>query len=94
MDYQALANDQALDQDVQDYRTAISNLDLADVSFANGAFTVLCDVSTPSARPILPEGWRRKVFDTFHALSHPGARTTLRLISNKFIWHGLRKQVM
>ena len=81
MDYQVLANDQALDQDVQDYRTAISNLDLADVS---GAFTVLC-VLTPSARPIVPEGWRRKFFDTFHALSHPRARTTLRLISNKFV---------
>ena len=94
MDYQALANNQALDQDVQNYRTAISNLDLADVSFANGAFTVLCDVSTPSARPIVLEGWRRKVFDTFHALAHPGAKTTMRLLANKFVWHGLRKQVM
>ena len=35
MGYQGLANDQTLDQDVQDYRTAISNLDQADVSFAN-----------------------------------------------------------
>ena len=33
------------------------------------------------------------VFDTVHALSHPGARTTKRLVSVKFVWHGLNKQV-
>ena len=29
----------------------------------------------------------------FHSLSHPGKKATVRLISQRFVWHGLRKQV-
>ncbi|MCP3853074.1 MAG: hypothetical protein GY694_23020, partial [Gammaproteobacteria bacterium] len=93
LDYQAMASDQQNDLDVQNYRTAISNLRLEDVPFENGAFTLLCDVSTGKARPIVPENWRRQVFDSFHSLSHPGARTTKKLVSSKFVWHGLGREV-
>ena len=93
IDYQELAEAQANDPDVQAYRTAITNLKLKDVPMAGGSFTVLCDVSTGPARPIIPEPWRRRVFDTIHALTHPGAKTTRRLIAAKFVWHGLNKQV-
>ena len=93
MNYKALANDQALDPDIKAYRTAISNLKLADVPFANGSFMVLCDVSMRSARPVVPDLWRRKVLDMIHALAHPGAKTTKRLIASKFVWHSLNKQV-
>ena len=60
---------------------------------ADGSFTVLCDTSTGPARHIVPEPWRRRVFDTIHALAHPGVKTTRRLIASKFVWHGLNKQV-
>jgi hypothetical protein len=52
----------------------------------------VCNVSTGVARPVVPETWRRRVFDTFHSLSHPGARTTKKLVSSKFIWHGLGRK--
>ena len=52
LDYRAMATDQQSDQDVQNYRTAISNLRLEDVPFENGAFALLCDVSTGIARPV------------------------------------------
>ena len=66
---------------------------LKDVSFANGLFTVLCDVSTDKARPIVPEAWREAVFHTVHCLSHPGIEGTKKLVSTKFVWHGLKKYV-
>ena len=93
LDYRAMATDQQSDQDVQNYRTAISNLRLEDVPFESGTFTLLCDVSTGVARPIVPETWRKRVFDTFHSLSHPGARTTKKLVSSKFVWHGLGREI-
>ena len=93
IDYHELAADQQQDPNVQSYRTAISNLKLADVPFANGSFSVLCDTSTGSARPIVPEKWRQQIFDTIHSLSHPGAKTTKKLITSKFVWQGLNKQV-
>ena len=93
MDYQALAADQAADPDVQAYRTAVTNLKVMDIVFADGSFTVLCDVSLGTPRPIVPKSWRRRVFDIVHALAHPGARTTKRLVASKFVWHGLNKEV-
>ena len=33
------------------------------------------------------------MFDVLHGLSHPSVRATRRLVADKFVWHGLRKQV-
>ena len=93
IDYKELYAAQEADEDVQNYRSAITNLRLADVPFAGGSFSLLCDVSTGSAQPIIPMIWRRRVFDTFHALAHPGIKTTKKIIVSKFVWHGLNKQV-
>jgi hypothetical protein len=93
LDYQAMADTQRDDPDTQSYRTAITNLQFEDVPFDGGSFTLLCDVSTGVARPVVPEPWRRRVFDSMHSLSHPGARTTKKIISTKFVWHGIGKQV-
>ena len=36
---------------------------------------------------------KRQVFDIMHNLAHPGKKTTQKLISGKFVWHSLKKQV-
>ena len=55
LDYQAMSLAQQSDPDVQAYRTAITSLHLEDVPFSNGSFTLLCDVSTGTPRPVVPE---------------------------------------
>ena len=59
----------------------------------DGSCSVLYNVSTGCPRPIVPKNWRKRIFDIFHGLAHPGARTTKKLISAKFVWHGLAKQI-
>ena len=54
---------------------------------------LLCDTSTGSPRPLVPAAFRRKIFDAFHSLSHAGARPTIRLVAERFVWPGLRKDV-
>jgi len=93
VDYTEMATVQATDPEMSAYRTACSNLVLEDISFGPTGQTLLCDVSTGQPRPVVPESMRRRVFDTVHGLSHPGARATKNLIASKFVWHGLRKQV-
>ena len=93
VDYAAMATSQQNDPDVQAYRTAITGLKLQDIEFGPNAVTLLCDTSTGQPRPIVPVGWRRKVFDLVHNLSHPSIRATRQLMADKFVWHGLRKQV-
>ena len=91
IDYCAMATDQRQDTEVQSYQTATSSLKLRDVPFSGT--TLLCDMSAGYARPIVPINWRHKVFDLIHGLSHPSIRATRKLISSKFVWKGLQKQV-
>ena len=91
IDYCAMAADQRQDREIQSYQTNTSSLKLQDVPFGNT--TILSDMSTGYARPIVPVNWRRKVFDIVHGLSHPSIRTTRKLVSTKFVWKGLQKQV-
>ena len=93
VDYTEMATAQTTDPEMSAYRTACSNLVLEDISFGPTGQMLLCDVSTGQPRPIVPTSMRRRVFDTVHGLSHPGARATKKLIASKFVWHGLRKQV-
>ncbi|KAK3756427.1 hypothetical protein RRG08_029097 [Elysia crispata] len=44
-------------------------------------------------RPIEPPDFRRAVFDVVHNLSHPGVKARVKLVSDKFVWYGMRKQV-
>ena len=93
IDYRAMARAQQQDAEVQAYRTASSSFQLEDIPFGTQGVTLLCDMSTGHARPIVPANWRRQVFDLIHGLSHPSIRTTRKLIATKFVWNGLQKQI-
>ena len=92
IDYGGMATAQQQDSEVQAYRTATSSLQVEDIPFGEG-IALLCDTSTGRARPIVPDSWRRQVFDLVHGLSYPSVRTTRKLVANKFVWNGLQKQV-
>ena len=54
---------------------------------------LLCDVSTSLPRPLVPTASRRQVFLSLHGLAHPGVRASTRLISSRFVWRGLSRDV-
>ncbi|KAK7930700.1 hypothetical protein WMY93_007095 [Mugilogobius chulae] len=93
IDFSALAADQPRDADIVALRSEGSGLKLEEVVWREGGPTLLCDVSTGRPRPVVPAGWRRRVFDSIHSLSHPGVRASLKLVSLRFVWPGLRKDV-
>lgn len=88
VDYAAVAADQLLDSNIQAFRSAVPGLWLEDVVFQDSGATLLCDVSTGQVRPMVT-GWRRRVFEAMHALSHPGVRASVKLVALKFVWPGL-----
>ena len=51
------------------------------------------DVSRGKFRPVVPHALRLAVFHSLHELSHPGRFATGRLVSSRFVWPGLAKQV-
>nr|VZI45164.1 unnamed protein product [Spirometra erinaceieuropaei] len=71
----------------------VSGLHLQELPLTTDNGTILCDVSTPSHRPFVPPSLRRKVFPSLHNLSHPGSRATDKLVSNRFVWPGMHKDL-
>lgn len=93
LDYSAMAVDQKGDADLQACRSAVTGLQLVDVPCHEDGTSLLCDVATGQPRPLVPVGWRRRIFDAVHALSHPGVKASVKLVSAKFVWPRLRRDV-
>nr|VZI09155.1 unnamed protein product [Spirometra erinaceieuropaei] len=71
----------------------VSGLQLQELPLTTGNGTILCDVSNPFHRPFVPPSLRRKVFSSLHNLSHPGSRTTDKLVFDRFVWPGMHKDL-
>ena len=69
------------------------SVQLRDIPLLTGAIKIACDMSTGSPRPYVPPNFRRSIFDHFHSLSHPSIRATTKLITDRFLWTGMRKDI-
>ena len=45
------------------------------------------------ARPLLPDSWTRRIFDINHELAHAGAKSMCRQICDRFVWHGMSRDI-
>ena len=93
IDYKAMALLQQSDEEIHALRTAITALQLSEVPIDGEETTLLCDTSKDHPRPYVPEPMRREVFNSVHNLAHPGINSTVKLVAERFIWHGLRRDV-
>ncbi len=58
-----------------------------------GAQRLAGDVSTGNFHPIVPLKFRKNIFDHFHNVAHLGRLAFHRIISSRFVWHGLSSDV-
>jgi transposase InsO family protein len=93
IDFAALALEQAIDPELQTLKAEGSALQLELTDIPGSAEQVICDVSTGKARPFLTPSFRRPVFVKLHSLSHPGPQASARLLSSRFVWPRLKKDV-
>ena len=68
-----------------------STLSVVTVKLSDG--DLFCDNSTGRLRPLVQEVLRRSLFNALHNISHPGIRGSRRLISARFVWPGLSRDV-
>ena len=80
------------EEDVADV-TGSTSPDIRRVSIPAMDVTHLCDVSTGSLQPYVPQKLRRPIFNHLHGLSHPGIRATQRLIASKYVWPSMNKDI-
>ncbi|BHF70114.1 hypothetical protein SprV_0301316400 [Sparganum proliferum] len=71
----------------------VSGLQLQGLLLTTGNRTILCDDSATSHRPFVPPSLYCKIFSSLHNLSHPGSRTTDKLVSDRFVWPGMQKDL-
>ena len=70
-----------------------SKLKLKGVPLTSTGLTLLCDTSTGTYRPVVPPSMRRQVFNSLHSMSHPGIRATRRLVTARFVWPQINRDV-
>jgi hypothetical protein len=51
------------------------------------------DISTGAFRPLVPPAFREPAAAALHGVAHPGVEATVRLVTSKFCWPGIRKYV-
>jgi transposase InsO family protein len=92
-DYQSLAQAQSTDTELLGLLEGGSSLRLEKINIPGSSSQVFCDVSisTSSPRPYVTPSFRRRIFDSLHSLSHPGSKATVRLLTERFVWPGIRK---
>ena len=66
---------------------------LSIVNVTLDSVDLICDNSTGSLRPLVPEVLRKPLFLALHNVSHPGVRGSQRLVSARFVWPGLSHDV-
>ena len=68
-----------------------SSLRLTHLKLPGCKHELVCDNTTEILRPFVPKALRRKVFATLHSLSHPGANATAKLVAERYVWPGVRR---
>ena len=81
----------------------LDTLDLSSPEFATCKFAylpvptadtqIICDTLTNSPQPLVLMTHRRVVFDTLPHSAHPGPKGTMKLISARFFWPNMRRDI-
>ena len=91
-DYAAIAADQNDDPELKQLLDNPS-LTLRKVQLPGTEVELYVDASTTTLRPYVPKKHRHSLFTQLHGLSHPGIRASQRLLTSKFLWPNINKDV-
>jgi cleavage and polyadenylation specificity factor subunit 1 len=89
--YETLAASQDADDELRALLGSTTALRLEKLPIPGTMVSIYCDTSTGKARPFVPVPLRLQVFKSVHDLSHPGTKTTAKLVSQRFVWPGVQK---
>lgn len=69
------------------------NLILKRVNTPDSDIPLICDISTDRLRPIIPTIFRKIVFQALQEMSHPGIKTSIKMIQNRFVWPNMKSDI-
>lgn len=70
-----------------------TSLRLTKIMVADNTTPLYVDTTSTYQRPFIPFSFREHIISSLHSLSHPGKKTTLRLVTSRYVWPNVRKDV-
>lgn len=93
IDYKELADAQERDSNTIQTLAQQTNLSIKQVAIPGTNVKLYCETTTDNLRPYVPQEYRRAAFDSVHNISHPGIRTTRKLVAQRYFWPSLNTDV-
>ena len=94
-DFEAMSEAQKVDSEILNLACSDDcSLDLKYVTIPGTEKQLLGGTSLGQFRPVVLQALRKKVFETLHFLSRPGIKASQKLISQRFVWPGMRLDVI
>jgi len=88
---EALAEAQKGDEELQEIlRDKQLGIKLKKIPIPGSDKQIICDTTTGKSRPYVTQQFRRQVFTILHGLAHLGIRTTVKLITEKYVWKNIK----
>lgn len=94
IDFTSLAQSQQQDDELRQLLQSDTSLRLQKVPIPGTTTELFCDTSSDRPRPFITSPFRRQVFMSLHNLSHPGAKASIKLVSQRFVWPVSAKTVV
>ena len=93
VELEALASAQLDDQEIQQLSSTDTSLQLEHLPIPNSPRAVLCDTSQGTPRPIVPSIMRHNIYNQLHSLSHPGIKASRHLVSQRYVWPNMKRDI-
>ncbi|KAK9885262.1 hypothetical protein WA026_010760 [Henosepilachna vigintioctopunctata] len=92
VDYEALAKSQQTDDELANLiEHETSSLKLRLIKIPGTTHELWCDVTKSAPRPYVTTSFRKIAFDSVHRFSHPGVKATTKLLTERYVWHSIKK---
>lgn len=85
IDYEQIAASQTSDEELAELLRGKTSLNLKLFKIPGGVSELWCDVSTTSIRPYIPKQFRMQIINNIHRLSHPGVKTTVKMVTDRLV---------
>lgn len=91
VDLYKLAESQKHDTELEQLLSSNASLCLTKVKLPGSETELYCDERSKIPRPYVTKEYRRRVFDSVHSWSHPGANATIKMVTERYVWPAVKK---